>query len=163
VEVTSAVFDYRDLFHLGVRVPNLAAAMDEYGRGLGLVWSEVRTNPNQSIWTPERGLEQVHLTYTYSAEGPQHVELLEGPPGSFWDGTGCEGAHHVGVWVDDVAIETDRLVGIGWKVVGAQRDPGAGDGYGSFSYVEPPSGLIVELVDRAALRRFEQWWNAALE
>ena len=33
----------------------------------------------------------------------------------------------------------------GWELVGAQRDPTDGQGYGVFSYVQPPSGLIVEL------------------
>jgi hypothetical protein len=31
-----------------------------------------------------------------------------------------------------------------------------------FTYLRPPSGVTVELVDRAALPSFEQWWGAAL-
>jgi hypothetical protein len=31
-----------------------------------------------------------------------------------------------------------------------------------FTYLQPPSGLIIELVDRAVLPHFEQWWGAAL-
>ncbi len=156
------MIDFQEMFHVGVRVPDLAAAMDELGASLGVRWAEPRENPEQALWTPELGLQQLHLRYTYSAEGPQHIELLEGPGGSFWDGRTDGGVHHVGIWVDAVAEETDRRVAAGWRMVGSQRDPGEGKGYGMFSYVQPPSGLIVELVDRAVLPHFEQWWGAAL-
>lgn len=154
--------NYQDLFHVGIRVPDLTAAMDELGTSMGVTWAEVRENPAQTLWTPENGLEEIHLKFVYSAEGPQHIELLEGTPGSFWDGTGCTGTHHVGVWVDDVAAETRALVEAGWTLVGAQHDPNAGDEYGMFTYLQPPTGLIVELVNRDVLAHFEEWWGNAL-
>jgi catechol 2,3-dioxygenase-like lactoylglutathione lyase family enzyme len=157
------MIDYQDLFHVGIRVPDLDLAMDELGGSLGVTWSEVRENPAQTLWTPTDGLQDIHLRYTYSAEGPQHIELLQGAAGSFWDGNDRSGAHHVGVWVDDVDGETDRLIGAGWTLVGAQNDPDGDAGYGMFTYLQPPSGLIVELVTRqGALAFFEQWWAAAL-
>lgn len=156
------MIDYQRLFHVGVRVPNLETAMEEIGASMGVTWAERRENPAQTLWTPDGGLQEIHLKYTYSAEGPQHIELLEGPPGTFWDGRESPGAHHVGVWVDDVQTETDRLVTLGWTLIGAQHDPDGDDGVGMFTYLQPPSGLIVELVDAAALAFFEQWWSAAL-
>lgn len=156
------MIDFQQVFHVGVRVPDLESAMAEIGASMGVTWAEPRENASQTLWTPEHGLEQLHLKYTYSAEGPQHIELLEGPPGSFWDGREGTGAHHLGIWVDSVADETERLIANGWVLVGAQRDPGDGKGHGMFSYVQPPSGLIIELVDRALLAHFESWWRAAL-
>jgi len=156
------MIDYQRLFHVGVRVPRLEAAMDELGGSLGVMWAEAREADAQRLWTPEHGMQELRLRFTYSAEGPQHIELLEGPPGSFWDGREHPGAHHVGVWADDLEAETMRLAGIGWTLVGANRDPGDGDGYGVFTYLRPPSGLIVELVDVAVQPFFEQWWAAAL-
>ena len=156
------MINYQNLFHIGVRVPDIDAAMAELGSSMGVTWAELRENPAQTLWTPEHGMQHVQLKYTYSAEGPQHIELLEGPAGSFWDGSDDAGAHHVGVWVDSVADETAQLIASGWSLVGAHRDPGDGAGYGVFSYVAPPSGLIVELVDRAVQPHFEQWWGAAL-
>jgi lactoylglutathione lyase len=151
-----------DTFHLGIRVPDLRAAMEEIGERMGITWAAVRFSSEQTLWTPDGGLQHLALTYTYSAEGPLHLELLEGPPGSVWDGREAPGAHHLGVWSDDVAGETDALVAQGWRVVGAHRDPSEGGGYGVFTYVQPPSGLIVELVDRVVLPHFEQWWSDAL-
>lgn len=156
------MIDYQRLFHVGIRVPDLARAMDEIGTSMDVTWAEPRDNPAQTLWTPDGGAQEIHLKYTYSAEGPQHIELLEGPPGTFWDGTVLAGAHHVGVWADDVQAETDRLIDLGWDLVGAQHDPGAGDGVGVFTYLQPPSGLIVELVDAAVLPYFEHWWSDAL-
>lgn len=157
------MIDYQSLFHVGVRVPNLDAAMDELGASMGVTWAERRENPAQTLWTPSGGLQEIHLKYTYSAEGPQHIELLEGPAGTFWDGREAPGAHHVGVWTDDVQAETDRLVSLDWTLLGAQHDPAAGAGAGMFTYLQPPGGgLIVELVDSAVLPHFESWWSAAL-
>jgi catechol 2,3-dioxygenase-like lactoylglutathione lyase family enzyme len=156
------MIDYQELFHVGVRVPDLDVAMEELGDSLGLIWSETRENPAQSLWTPSTGLQHIQLRYTYSAQGPQHVELLEGAAGSFWDGNDRGGAHHLGVWVDDVDAESDRLIAAGWTLVGAQNDPAGDAGYGLFTYLQPPSGLIVELVSTGAQAFFEQWWAAAL-
>jgi len=156
------MIDYTRLFHLGVRVPDLAAAMDDIGPSVGVTWAEPRENLAQSLWTPEGGTQEIHLKYTYSAEGPQHIELLEGPAGSFWDGRQQPGAHHVGVWVDDVAGESQRLMQQGWTLIGAQHDPDSDAGFGMFTYLQPPSGLIVELVDASALSFFEKWWGDAL-
>jgi lactoylglutathione lyase len=154
------MIDYQRIFHIGVRVPSLEAAMSEYGEGLGVTWAEPRDLPAQSVWTPERGLREVHLKFTYSAEGPQHLELLEGEPGSPWYGNDAPGAHHLGIWVDDIVAETERLAGLGWKIAASHQAPE--DGYGVFTYLQPPSGLIVELVDQVVVGHFEQWWAAAL-
>lgn len=153
------MIDPQDIFHLGVRVADLEAAMSELGSAFGVTWAEVREVDVQDLWTPEDGAHAVPLRFTYSAEGPQHIELLEGAPGSFWDGRRQPGAHHLGVWTDDLPAETERLVELGWQLLAAFRPPS--EGYGLFSYLRPPTGLIVELVDRAVLPHFEAWWAAA--
>jgi catechol 2,3-dioxygenase-like lactoylglutathione lyase family enzyme len=154
------VIDYQRIFHTGVRVPDLDAALADYGEGLDITWAAVR-EVEQSVWTPATGLQELHLKFTYSAEGPQHLELLEGPPGTVWDGREQPGAHHIGVWVDDIKAETDGLIEQGWTLAAAHQDPASG-GYGVFTYLQPPTGLIVELVDAAIEPGFEAWWSAAL-
>lgn len=150
------MIDYQRLYHTGIRVPDLERAMAEMGEPLGVTWATTRETEAQDIWTPQAGQHTLALRYVYSCEGPQHLELLEGPPGSIWDGRDAPGVHHVGVWVDDVQAETDRCVAAGWSVAAAQRSPE--EGYGVFTYVVPPSGTIVELVDAAVLPFFESWW-----
>jgi catechol 2,3-dioxygenase-like lactoylglutathione lyase family enzyme len=149
------MIDFSRSYHVGVRVQNLQTAMLEMGADLSLTWCEVQVR-KQTCWTPETGLTTHDLRFTYSAEGPQHVELLQGAPGSVWHAGDHPGIHHVGIWVDDVAAETNEVLAKGWKLAAASKAPE--DGYGSFTYVVPPSGLIVELVDAAVRPRFERWF-----
>jgi hypothetical protein len=153
------VVDYQRVFHTGVRVSNLDKAMDELGPALGVSWATPR-HGEQPVWTPEDGARAVPLRFTYSVEGPQHIELLEGHPGSVWDGSASPGVHHVGVWVEDLPGETRRLVDAGWQLVAAQDAPDSG--FGRFAYLAPPAGLIVELVDVAVEPHFEAWWSGGV-
>jgi len=147
--------DYARCYHQGIRVPDLDAAMAELGPALGLTWCAPQAG-KQRVWLPGQAEATLPLRFTYSAEGPQHVELLEGPAGSIWDGREHPGLHHVGLWCDDVAGETERLLGLGWTLQLAQRPPEAG--YGVFTYVQPPSGLLVELVSSAIEPMFSRWF-----
>ena len=147
--------DYSRCYHQGVRVPDLDAAMDELGAALGITWCSPQTR-EQGVWLPDEGATTLPLRFTYSAEGPQHVELLEGPPGSIWDGREQPGLHHIGVWSDDVTGETQTLLDRGWELRIAQQPPE--DGFGVFTYVQPPSGLLVELVWSAIKPMFDRWF-----
>lgn len=150
------MFDYQQTFHVGVRVADIDAAMAEIGAAQGVTWATVQHSDRRSVWTPERGLEHVALTFVYSCEGPHRIELLQGGAGSVWDCGDRPGLHHVGVWSDDVAAETAAAEAAGWHVAAAATAPE--DGYGTFTYVVSPSGLIVELVSSAAKPRFDTWW-----
>ncbi len=150
------MIDYQRLYHTGIRVPDIDAAMDEMGELLGVTWATVQYTPGQSVWTLEKGLEAVELQFVYSCEGPQHVELLQGQARTIWDGRDEPGVHHVGLWVDDVGAETERCLDAGWRLAAAGASPD--DGYGAFTYVVPPSGPIIELVWSAVQPRFEEWW-----
>jgi lactoylglutathione lyase len=150
------MIQFQEIFHVGVRVVDIDVAMADLGRSLGLTWASVQTSTERSIWTPERGLETVELTFVYSSEGPQHVELLQGQRGTVWDAGEAPGLHHVGVWSDDVASDVDRCLSDGWRIAAAGLPPT--DGFGAFAYVVPPSGLVVELVTSAARPRFDAWW-----
>ena len=149
------MFNYQDIYHVGVRVKNIEAAMEEMGKGLQLTWCEVQVR-EQNAWLPGKGQTTIPLKFTYSCEGPQHVELLQGAPGTIWDGSDAPGVHHMGIWVDDVKETTERLMKEGWSLEIAQVSPE--EGYGAFSYVRSPSGFLLEPVTRAALPAFERWW-----
>lgn len=149
------MIDFGRAYHLGIRVPDIEAAMLEMGRSLGVTWCAVQER-EQSVWLPDRGTVSIPLRFTYSAEDPMHLELLEGAPGSIWDGRSSPGAHHVGVWSDDVRADTQTLVDAGWTLLMAQAEPA--QGYGAFTYVQPPSGLVVELVWSAIKPMFDRWF-----
>lgn len=148
-------YSFTDPYHLGVVVPHLESAMDEITAAQGVTWASLQDR-QQSLWTPELGDIRTRLRFTYSCEGPLHIELLQGEAGTFWDDAVWHGLQHTGVWSDDVAGETEALAAAGWELVGAQRSPQ--DGYGSFTYLCGAGGFILELVTSAARPRFEQWW-----
>ena len=147
--------EFGELFHIGMRVSDLDTAMADLGREMGVTWARPQHRA-QPVWLPGIGATELDLRFTYSAEGPVHLELLEGPPGSIWDGRQTPGPHHLGVWVDDVAATTEKLVGEGWGLEAASRDPG--EGYGAFTYVRSPAGILVEPVASVVRPAFEKWW-----
>jgi len=155
------MIDYQRIFHTGIRVPDLDAAMSELDETLGVTWAEWREVDAMPVWTPAAGLHEVPLRYVYSCEGPQHIELLESAPGSPWHCGDTPGVHHVGVWVDDVAAEVEAALAKGWTVALAGAAPE--DGYGSFAYVQPPNAMLVEVVNAAIEPMFEQWWADGLK
>lgn len=145
-----------DLFHTGILVPDIAAAMDEIGRSHGVTWASVQDR-TMDIWLPGAGPASFRLALTYTCEGPVHLELMEGGPGSPWEAAAHgAGMHHLGYWVDDVRAETERLVADGWTIELAAAPPE--DGYGRFTYLRSPSGILVEPLNRVAKPRFEAWW-----
>jgi len=149
------VLDHSRLFHIGIRVADLAAAMDEVGPRCGVTWASVQDRP-MSVWLPDEGPVVLQLALTYSIEGPVHLELMQGPVGSIWDGNDVPGAHHFGYWSDDVQADTESLIADGWTLALAANPPD--EGYGRFTYVRSPSGYLVEPVTIAAKPRFERWW-----
>ncbi|MBT4521395.1 MAG: hypothetical protein HOC23_15455 [Halieaceae bacterium] len=135
------MIDLQQTYHTGVLVPCIEAATRE----LPIAWCEVQDFVIP-VWTSEhRQLTELRLKYTYAKEGPHRIELIEGEPGSFWDGAAHPGVHHIGVWADDVGVQTQQCVEAGWVVELAGQSPE--DGYGVFSYLRSPAGFRVELVE----------------
>jgi hypothetical protein len=149
------MLDHSRLFHIGIRVVDIDVAMAEIGRSAGVTWASVQDRP-MSVWIPGSGATVLQLALTYSVEGPIHLELLQGPAGSIWDGHDAPGAHHFGYWSDDVAADTESLLSKGWTLEIAAAAPD--DGYGRFTYVRSPSGYLAEPISIASKPRFERWW-----
>ncbi len=149
------MFDSGELFHVGIRVPDIEKAMGDLGDDSGGGWAKLQ-HRQQPVWLPGVGHTELELRFTYSSAGPVRLELLQGPAGSIWAGDDVPGPHHLGYWVDDVAATTEGLLERGWALEAASRAPE--DGYGAFTYVRSPSGVLVEPVSTVVRPAFEQWW-----
>jgi catechol 2,3-dioxygenase-like lactoylglutathione lyase family enzyme len=149
------MLDHSRLFHIGIRVTDIAAAMTDVGTYGAVTCASVQDRP-MSVWVPGSGPAELQLALTYSVEGPVHLELLEGPAGSIWDGNDGPGAHHFGYWSDDVRTDTEQMLAGGGTLELAATSPE--EGYGRFTYVRLPSGYLVEPVSIASKPRFERWW-----
>lgn len=146
-----------DFYHVGIRVPNLDAAMAELTAAMGVTWAPPMEREN-AAWMPGVGHVQLQVRYTYSCEGPVHLELVQGEVGSIWNGDDRRGLHHLGVWTDDVAGMTETLIAAGGTLEIAGDSPE--NGYGRFTYVRTPQGILIEPVSREVQPRFEAWWAA---
>jgi catechol 2,3-dioxygenase-like lactoylglutathione lyase family enzyme len=151
-------FEWGEVFHVGIRVADLEAAQQELTSSLGVDWTTPARMPMKA-WVPGEGYRKSELTISFSVEGPVHIELLYGSPGSYWDTSiGGAGIHHLGVWVDDVAQANEELVRQGWTVELAGRP--AEEGYGGFTYTRSPAGILVEpeTTRGGAKERFDRWY-----
>lgn len=150
-------YDYsREVFHVGHLVPDIEAAMADLGQAFNLTWTEIVRRDDQRVWTPEHGQRHVPLTFCYSTQGPQYLELIEGPADTPWSPYDVQNRHHAGVWAD-VPTLTEDLLRQGWTLVCSQVSPD--EGYGSFSYVRSPTGFLLEPVAAANRPRMERWFG----
>lgn len=148
------MIDYQRIFHTGHLVQNLDKAMQEIGASLGVTWATPWSYEPMIYWTPS-GKKEASLKVTYSKQGPQHVELIEGT--GFWAYQPGAGTHHVGVWTDNLAADANALVKQGWKPEASLLSPE--EGWGRFCYLQPPSGgLRLELVSTEIKELMEGRW-----
>jgi methylmalonyl-CoA epimerase len=123
--------------HVGIAVADLEEAVERY-RALGL-------RPVHRERVPDQGVEEVLF-----AVGGSYVQLLgalgpDTPVGRFLERRG-EGVHHLGVRVDDVARELDRLRAIGARLIDDAPRPGSRGTTIAFVHPSTTGGVLVELV-----------------
>jgi catechol 2,3-dioxygenase-like lactoylglutathione lyase family enzyme len=150
--------EWGEVFHVGIRVENLEVAQQELTSSTGVHWTTPAHVPMKA-WVPGEGYRNYELTISFSVEGPVHIELLYGSPGSYWDTSiGGAGLHHIGVWVEDVTRANKELIEKGWTVELAGMSPE--EGYGGFTYVRSPGGVLFEPESclGGSKERFERWY-----
>ena len=151
-------FEWGEVFHVGILVADMDAAQRELTSSMGVAWTTPARMPMKA-WVPGEGYRKWELTISFTVEGPVHIELLHGSPGSYWDTSGGgAGIHHLGVWVDDVAGANEELARQGWTVELAGRPPE--EGYGGFTYTRSPGGILLEpeTTRGGAKERFDRWY-----
>jgi hypothetical protein len=143
-----------ELVHIGIAVGDLDEAMASVGAELGVSWATPQLRRLSALWCGRPF--QAAVTVTWSRQGPPHVELVHGGPGTPWETDQATVLHHMAYWSDDLAVDVDRLRGLGseLELTGAAA-PG---GPSSFAYLKRPGGLRIELMDRRVMKRaFDAW------
>jgi len=146
--MTDAQLQLADLFHAGVVVEDIHAAIAAYS-ATGATFTEVRDITLDVVLAGERRTE--HMLATYTKQGPVHVELIQELEGDIW-GPGAMNLNHVGYWVEDVEIAAKELERAGFKLrlLNATSPPRIG-------YLSGPGNVWVELVGPAVRSSLEQW------
>lgn len=147
-------FDITNPFHVGYMVADVDEAMERLSAATGVTWHP----PQIFAIDITIGNERVAFDarFTYSVEGPVHLEVAEGPAGTLWDADLYGGPNHNGYWTDNLAGDVDALTAAGGELVFA----GAGDEPGpqGFAMVDV-AGSRLELIDEAMKPMFETWYT----
>jgi catechol 2,3-dioxygenase-like lactoylglutathione lyase family enzyme len=148
------MFNITDLSHVAAVVVDLDQAMYELSEAFELDWLSVQKR-TMTVRRENGEVERTELLFTYSRQGPPHLELLQGTPGSIW-GPERAGLHHIGVWADDFVADVAALEqrGMPVELTLASRDTEDPRG---FTYHRSPHGLRVELVSSEARPMFDRW------
>ena len=140
-----------EAFHFGMVVHDVASAMTDLGASLQLTFAPVEHRVivlryrDEVITTP--------LSFTYSRQGPVHLELIGAVPGTPWEEPNQ--MHHVGYWVEDLSRSVAELTSGGMAVEVTYDDP-SGDPVG-FAYMSGPAGHRIELVEARRREVMEDW------
>ena len=127
-----------DIDHVGISVPDLEAAVEEYRRLLGV-------EPAHRERVEDQGVEEVLF-----AVGSSYIQLLgalgrDTPVGRSLATRG-PGVHHVAYRVDDIAGALEHLRAQGAQLVDEAPRPGARNTLISFVHPRSMGGVLVELV-----------------
>jgi len=133
-----------DPYHVGFVVPDVAHAMAELTRSVGVQWNAIR-DERLGSWS---------YRIVFSTVAP-YVELIEGPPGSPWDASDGARFDHLGWWSGALDETAARLEAHGWPIEFDGRAHGR-----RFVYhrVEAIGGRI-ELVDARNQPEFLRMWD----
>ncbi|MGZ4707964.1 MAG: VOC family protein [Acidimicrobiales bacterium] len=135
-------------YHVGIVVPDVAAAQAELSEQLGLTWGPVMHLDSTDLRDVDGQDLALPTTICFSLEAP-HLELIEEVPGSVWVCNPHSNLHHIGFWSDDLPGDSAHLAGSGCPLQLCGRD--ATTAPSQFAYHAGGLGVRVEVVD-AGLR-----------
>ncbi|OBK20619.1 bleomycin resistance protein [Mycobacterium asiaticum] len=138
-----------DLYHTGIVVPDLEAAMARLSSLAGYQWIEP-----MSYTLPFRtaaGVRELTPTLVYSVQEP-YLELVQQVPDTVWMAAPGNAVHHLGYFSDNLG-ESGRLLednGFVFEMTAAVP----GSELAMFAYYVDAAGTRIEIVDRALFPDF---------
>ncbi|HME74371.1 MAG TPA: VOC family protein [Mycobacterium sp.] len=145
-----------DLYHTGIVVPDLDAAIARLSALAGYRWITPLTYTLP--FRTANGTRELTSTFVYSLQSP-HVELIQQVPDSPWTAAPGNSIHHLGYFTDDLA-ETARMLeanGFTFEATAATSPPDLA----LFAYYIDASGTRIEIVDRALFPDFPAFLQSA--
>lgn len=119
--------------------------MRDFSHASGVEWAE----------PVARSLGEWDYRIVFSSGGAPFIELIEGPAGSPWDGTGGARFDHLGYWSTDFEQGSRRLAAHGMP----EEFSGCPHGRPFVYHRVDSLGTKIELIDAGQQAGFlEQWW-----
>ena len=97
--------------------------------------------------------------YSYSCDGPHHLELIEPEDAELFSAGPTMAFHHFGFWSDDLDRDVQAAAAAGMPVEVEFIDQASGRR--KVTYHRNPAGLLVELVPASSRARWERRWASA--
>jgi catechol 2,3-dioxygenase-like lactoylglutathione lyase family enzyme len=141
-----------DLYHVGLTVADLDAAMAQYADAFGFSWRNVHESTMNVLVDGQP--RRAEIAVTYSVQGPPYLELVEERRGSVWGASGY-GLNQVGFWAEDVRAAMSRLDASG-LVAEVSADGSEGRPV-RYSYHRLAGGLWLELVHTSFADDLTAW------
>jgi len=145
-----------DLYHTGIIVPDLEAAMARLSTLAGYRWIAPLTYTLP--FRTATGTRELTSTIVYSVQSP-HVELLQEVPNSPWIAAPGNSVHHLGYFTDDLAGTARMLEDNGLTFEMTADVPGSE--LALFAYYVDAFGTRIEIVDRALFPDFPAFLQSA--
>ncbi|MTD12406.1 hypothetical protein GIS00_00420 [Nakamurella sp. YIM 132087] len=150
------------LYHTGIIVDSLDDAMESWGRTLGLDWAPPLSS-TVPLLCPD-GVVGREVRFTYSLQGPHHIELLEQiDPSPYLNVTGGRHVHHLGYFTDDLPGAAAHLSEQGFRMELSGVADDGGVARASFHYSELSPGMWIELVSHEIAAEIGDWIRIAAE
>jgi catechol 2,3-dioxygenase-like lactoylglutathione lyase family enzyme len=149
---SEALMGLTELFHVGIVVPDLDAARSRLTELLGTRWGPVLENDIEV--QDDTGHDRVVPNRICYSTEPPYLELIQEVPGTPWVCNEHSNLHHIGLWSDSLAADSD-----GVRAAGCPLE--IRDGHGTappaqFAYHRDALGIRLELVDTAVRAVMEQ-------
>jgi hypothetical protein len=138
---TRRIVNPSDLYHTGIVVEDVAAAMQWFEKAGGYRWCEPFTA--EQVVQLEDGERTLTLQGTYSMDEPR-LELVGAIEGTLWRPASV-GAHHLGFWSDHVDDDVGSMSALGGVVEARSLLP---DGSSLWAYCRSVLGVRIEFVSR---------------
>jgi glyoxalase/bleomycin resistance protein/dioxygenase superfamily protein len=138
-----------DLYHTGIVVPDLDAAMARLSTLAGYRW--ITPLSYTLPFRTATGTHELTSTIVYSVQSP-HIELLQEVPGSPWTAAPGNSVHHLGYFTDNLADTARTLEDNGFTFEMTADVPGSE--LALFAYFVDAVGTRIEIVDHALFPDF---------
>lgn len=139
-------------FHTGIVVADLESAITELTAIGGYRWTTPMTNTLPvRIGNEVQEVQEVEFRMSYSVQAP-HLELVQAIPGTLWTPAPGTAAHHLGYFVDDVAVASRQLEAAGFAFEAGTE---------VFAYHNNSLGVRVEIVQRGLFGDWPAFLEAA--
>lgn len=141
------------LWHVGIVVADLEAAMAELSSTHGHTWTSMQ---DQDVVVDVAGHPQCsRVRWVASTSEAPEWELIEARDG-IWslEHNNRQPLHHLAYWSDDLDADVQRLEGVGHTVEARGQDT---DGRLRFVYLLSPSAIRIELGARYTQPAWDEW------